>query len=64
MTRPRSPVLTSRVVGLTAVALVLVAAMVVLGLWQLGVYDDHQQDECPGQAGPATGAVGRRAGTG
>jgi surfeit locus 1 family protein len=38
-------VLTWRSARLAGVALVLVAAMVVLGLWQLGVYDDHQQDD-------------------
>ena len=31
--------------GLALVALVLVASMVVLGLWQLGVYDDQQRSD-------------------
>ena len=34
-----------RAIGLLAVALVLMAAMVALGLWQFGVYDDHRQDD-------------------
>lgn len=37
--------LTPRGLGLTALALVAVGVMVVLGLWQLGVYDDHQHDD-------------------
>ena len=41
----RSPFLTVRALGLGLVALILMAAMVVLGLWQLGVYDDHQHDD-------------------
>jgi surfeit locus 1 family protein len=34
-----------RAVGLTALAAVLIGAMTWLGLWQLGVYDDHQHDD-------------------
>lgn len=44
-----SPFLTRRAFGLAVVALVLMAAMVVLGLWQLGVYDDHQHDDARSQ---------------
>ncbi|MBA2773427.1 MAG: SURF1 family protein [Nocardioidaceae bacterium] len=35
--------LTLRALGLAVVAVVLMAAMVVLGLWQLGTYDDQQR---------------------
>ena len=41
----RSPFLTARALGLATVAAVLIAAMVVLGLWQLGAYDDHQHED-------------------
>ena len=41
--------LTPRALGLGVVALVLMGAMVVLGLWQLGVYDDHQHDDAAAQ---------------
>jgi surfeit locus 1 family protein len=41
----RSPFLTARAFGLGLVALALMAVMVVLGLWQLGVYEDHQHDD-------------------
>lgn len=41
----RSAFLTGRAIGLAALALVLMAVMVVLGLWQLGVYDDHQHED-------------------
>lgn len=37
-----SRLLSARGLGLTALALLAVGAMVALGLWQLGVYDDHQ----------------------
>ena len=40
-----SRLLSRRALGLGLVALVLMAAMVALGLWQLGVYDDHQHDD-------------------
>jgi cytochrome oxidase assembly protein ShyY1 len=41
----RSPFLTLRALGLGVVALLLMAAMVALGLWQLGVYDDQRHDD-------------------
>jgi len=41
--------LTWQALGLGIVALVLMAAMVVLGLWQLGVYDDQQHDDARSQ---------------
>ncbi len=37
--------LTARALGLAVVALVLMAAMVALGFWQLGAYDEHQRDD-------------------
>jgi cytochrome oxidase assembly protein ShyY1 len=40
-----SQLFSPRAFGLGLVAAVLMASMVVLGLWQLGVYDDHQQDD-------------------
>ena len=40
-----SRLLSRRALGLGLVALLLMAAMVALGLWQLGVYDDHQHDD-------------------
>ncbi|MFY9914782.1 MAG: SURF1 family protein [Nocardioidaceae bacterium] len=40
---------TWRALGLGVLALVLIAAMVVLGLWQLGVYDDQQHDNAQSQ---------------
>ncbi len=41
--------LTLRALGLAAVAGVLMAAMVVLGLWQLGTYDEHQRSDAAAQ---------------
>ncbi len=38
-----------RALSLGVLALVLIAAMVVLGLWQLGVYDDQQHDNAQSQ---------------
>ena len=40
-----SRLLSRRALGLGIVALLLMAAMVALGMWQLGVYDDHQHDD-------------------
>lgn len=40
--RSARSVVTARNVGLTAIAVVLAAAMVWLGRWQYGAYDDHQ----------------------
>lgn len=40
---------TWQALGLGIVALVLMVAMVVLGLWQLGVYDDQQHDDAESQ---------------
>jgi len=37
--------LTPRALGLAALAVVLIAAMVWLGLWQLDVYDEQQRDD-------------------
>jgi surfeit locus 1 family protein len=37
--------LTGRALGLAVVAALLMSAMVILGLWQLGVYDEHQRDD-------------------
>ncbi len=37
--------LTPRALGLGLVAALLMSVMVVLGLWQLGVYDAHQRDD-------------------
>lgn len=46
--------LTLRALAITTVAVLLTAAMVVLGLWQLGVYDDRQHDDARVKAnGPA-----------
>ncbi len=52
-----SPFLTARALGLGAVAAVLIAAMVVLGLWQLGVYDDRQRDDARSTLGRAPVAL-------
>lgn len=38
-------VVTARALGLTVVALVLVAVMVALGWWQYGAYDDQRRDD-------------------
>ena len=43
--RVTSRLLSRRALGLGIVALLLMAAMVALGMWQLGVYDDHQHDD-------------------
>lgn len=40
--RPTRAARASRVLGLTLLALVLIAAMTAMGLWQLGVYREHQ----------------------
>lgn len=37
--------LTPRALGLAGVAVLLMAVMTVLGLWQLSVYDEHQRDD-------------------
>jgi cytochrome oxidase assembly protein ShyY1 len=50
--------LTPRALGLAVVALVLMGAMVVLGLWQLGVYDDHQHDDAAAQLERASVPLG------
>lgn len=43
--------LSSRALALGLVAMVLMAAMVTLGLWQLGAYDDRQASDAASQAG-------------
>ena len=43
--------LSSRALALGLVAVVLMAAMVTLGLWQLGAYDDRQASDAASQAG-------------
>jgi len=40
---------TPRSIGLGSLAVVLMATMGVLGLWQLGVYDDQQRDDAAAQ---------------
>src|SRR5690349_15470806 len=50
--------LTPRALGLAVVALVLMGAMVALGLWQLGVYDDHQHDDAAAQLERASVPLG------
>ena len=44
--------------GLTVLALALVAAMTVLGVWQLGVYDDQQRDDARERAVSTPVALG------
>lgn len=37
--------LTLQTLGLSAIAIAVIAVMIGLGIWQLGVYDDHQHDD-------------------